>query len=589
MRRSVSVPRSAPRSAQCPNSDTAPPMSARHARGMTLLDADTARFYARGGSTGPGPSGWWLVVHQQFVVAIAPARHADASAMLDTALTAAETRWGAQVHAPGAISCGPTHASDVWTTVIDRLRAVATATGAAIADRWSGDLVAIPAHEPSTVAPHARGGSVDRRLRTGAPIRLDAWSRPYAGIITRLGYRFDAIGRPQVVADVPAGHGLGTHAAFGAAATRAVARALACYEAAERYQTSQPPAGQRYVRSPWTDVATRAIDPVRLGFGSCSAGATSSPHTTPLHWVGAWSERRQAPCLVPAQEVWLQSPAIPAEPIFVQSTTSGVALGATVEEAAAHALLEVIERDAYLTAWYLGRPLAPVMPPATLAPVLAAVAGAFPTHHVAFADLEADIPVATAMVLATSEAPASVPAAITMLASALDWSDAAASALRGVATMAPQLDAQRWAHYTACAVGERPVHDPEDHYAYHAARGPSTRLDAMRRALRGPASAPPAPHGPPRYASMRAAWRDLVARVLPVVDDILVVDLTHPDGAAVGAHCVRVLVPGLQPIWFGAGWRRPVALARLQRLARRWAVAVPGSLDELSTEVHALG
>ena len=58
---------------------------------------------------------------------------------------------------------------------------------------------------------------------------------------------------------------------------------------------------------------------------------------------------------MPAQEIWFNTDRFQDEHLCVTSTTNACAVGQCLEEAALFALFEAIERDAFLTTWYLRR------------------------------------------------------------------------------------------------------------------------------------------------------------------------------------------------------------------------------------------
>lgn len=72
----------------------------------------------------------------------------------------------------------------------------------------------------------------------------------------------------------------------------------------------------------------------------------------PIRWTRGFSVRHQQPISVPARHVFLSV----SDPVYVQESSSGVALGTCREEALLHALLEVIERDAFLMTYYSRTP-----------------------------------------------------------------------------------------------------------------------------------------------------------------------------------------------------------------------------------------
>lgn len=75
----------------------------------------------------------------------------------------------------------------------------------------------------------------------------------------------------------------------------------------------------------------------------------------PIEWTqGQWLDRRE-PVLMPALPTYLDY-APPLEEQFCQATSSGMAAGADLEDAAFRATLELIERDALMITWLARRP-----------------------------------------------------------------------------------------------------------------------------------------------------------------------------------------------------------------------------------------
>ena len=74
----------------------------------------------------------------------------------------------------------------------------------------------------------------------------------------------------------------------------------------------------------------------------------------PIEWVrGQWLDRRE-PVFMPALSTFLGYP-VPREEYFCQTTTSGLAAGADLEDASLRAVLELIERDAFMITWLTRR------------------------------------------------------------------------------------------------------------------------------------------------------------------------------------------------------------------------------------------
>jgi len=85
-----------------------------------------------------------------------------------------------------------------------------------------------------------------------------------------------------------------------------------------------------------------------------------------------------------------------------------------------------------------------------------------------------------------------------------------------------------------------------------------------------------------KLPELGAGLSDLVAGIGPVAGDALIVDVTPDDIAELGVRVVRGILPGFQPIHFGADQARlghPRLFTAPQRWALRDAVAQRGDLN----------
>lgn len=146
----------------------------------------------------------------------------------------------------------------------------------------------------------------------------------------------------------------------GKGATRADAVRSAIGEGIERYAASLwHPSALMY--APFIQVADRAFDPRWLVLYDdeqyAQPGFAFEPFDAerPIHWTtGHWLDTGEA-VQVPALATYMNFPAPPPER-FCQTSSNGLAAGATFEDAALRALYELIERDALMLFWLARRP-----------------------------------------------------------------------------------------------------------------------------------------------------------------------------------------------------------------------------------------
>jgi ribosomal protein S12 methylthiotransferase accessory factor len=140
----------------------------------------------------------------------------------------------------------------------------------------------------------------------------------------------------------------------GAHPTREAARAAAIGEVAERYSVSYVPEGLPVGTA--AELGPRCVDPARFAlFSERQHRSRDFPfrrfdRDARVRWAPAWSLPDGLPIFVPAQLVYFGE-AAPDEVPIGYATSNGLACGASFVEAALAALLELVERDAFMIAW----------------------------------------------------------------------------------------------------------------------------------------------------------------------------------------------------------------------------------------------
>jgi ribosomal protein S12 methylthiotransferase accessory factor len=146
--------------------------------------------------------------------------------------------------------------------------------------------------------------------------------------------------------------------AGGSAPARDEALAAALGEVAERYSASWVPDGLPLATA--RKLGDPAVEPRRFALfhprQHARPGFPFTPFTadTRVRWAPAVALPSNEPAFVPAQLVYLRwrSPQETREEPIGYSTSNGTACGATFEEAVLSGLLELVERDAFMLAWY---------------------------------------------------------------------------------------------------------------------------------------------------------------------------------------------------------------------------------------------
>jgi ribosomal protein S12 methylthiotransferase accessory factor len=372
-----------------------------------------------------------------------------------------------------------------------------------------------------------------------------------------------------------------------------LSRELAFLEGLERWSGSSRRSGApTAVVDSLANLGGAALDPRECGTYAPETYANDpllepfSPDRA-IPWIPGWSLRDHRTVLVPERLVFYGSGT--GSDSFVFECSNGCAGGGSLEEAVLFALLELIERDAFLLGWYGGAHLTEI----DLGP------GADPRsrtlidraglqgYDVRVFDNRIDlaVPVATAVAVRRDGGPGTLAFAS---AAGLRPQSAVHGALSEILTYLPALPHQARARVDelrAMAADFGLVRTLPDHAGLFGL--PEMAVHAAR--YTAPGQARPA-------AEVFAGWEEQRPRSLDLLDDIafcrdelvraghdvIVVDQTSAEQARLGLRTVCAIVPGLVPIDFGwyrqRALRMPRMFTALERAGLRDRPPAPGDL-----------
>ncbi|MFZ4238244.1 TOMM precursor leader peptide-binding protein [Streptomyces murinus] len=352
-------------------------------------------------------------------------------------------------------------------------------------------------------------------------------------------------------------------------------------EGLERFAGMRARAKRTVLRATLDDLGDLAVDPRVTGLYSDAFHATAPEvprfaPDRPVDWVWGWSLRDDRPVLVPEVVAYYHAPG-GIRRRFVQESSNGCASGGSLTEAVYHGLMETVERDAFLLAWF-GRLRLPEIDPAssTRAATRAMVDRlAMYGYRARFFDTRVTFPVP--VVTAVAERVDGGPGLLCFGAGAsLDPEAALAGGLCEIATDSVNLrrrtarDEPRLRRMAEDFGQVQVLHDhpllyglPEmGRYTDFLLRG---RDDAERVPLAslatGKGALLPA-------ADLRTDVEACVGAVTAHGFDVVVVDQTSPEQRELGLHTVKVLVPGLLPIDFGTSRQRAPLMPRMRTALR---------------------
>jgi ribosomal protein S12 methylthiotransferase accessory factor len=269
----------------------------------------------------------------------------------------------------------------------------------------------------------------------------------------------------------------------------------------------------------------------------------------PIDWtIGRWLDTGQ-PVAVPALPVYYNYPA-PPETYFCEVTSNGLAAGASHDDAALRAALELIERDAYMISWMARRPGRRVLLERPRDPAVREILRELGERgvRVELYLLDVGVPVPVVMSVGYGDG-ARWPGATVSLSAHLSPRTAIRKAILEQAHVGPYL--HRLMTEGTAMVPERPedVESLDDHayYYFPPSRAASFEFLGAGGSLRADELEEPAD----------TSLAELVRRLEAAKMRIAVVDVTSPDLASTPFRVARAIGPDFQQIHFGH------ALARL--------------------------
>jgi len=255
-----------------------------------------------------------------------------------------------------------------------------------------------------------------------------------------------------------------------------------------------------------------------------------------------------------------------------EESSSGSATGATFGEACAHALLEVVERHAFMSFWYSHDAL-PRIPDAALSPFAAEIARwiADRGQEVVLILLSSPDPIIS-VACVSFDARGEYPAVILSAASGLDFDAACETALWEMTNMVGGERALSESEARARLSSRWDVVEAEDHIAFWALpeRAPFIRDKCRGRPLSEAEVAElRGRRGPADHLDAHSALEHLTSG-FPAhhLGSPVFVDQTNVTIGALGIACVKCIVPGALGVSFGFAHQRVAGLRVLEHLGR---------------------
>jgi ribosomal protein S12 methylthiotransferase accessory factor len=328
-------------------------------------------------------------------------------------------------------------------------------------------------------------------------------------------------------------------------------RMTAVAEAVERWGGLRPCRGVEIIKASQNELGDDAVNPRDFILNDNDPGFENwRPYDESCNyeWTWAWSVRRAAPVLVPIQLAYFGI-RNPLGGRFVYEISNGCAGGGSVGEAALYGLLEVIERDAFLTSWHAsrlvdeismdvldpwGRGLVARLTGEGVEVGLLHIGCGLPGHSVS-AELRDTTGIYLPMIIQTAAAHPNI-------------AKACAAALQEAAGMLGVYDSQERAN--RCFEAERLMAHPETVRTMydHAAQGNSPLALDLKAFRRSGRTIAPAQVG---ERDAHELFEEYAIATLEHAKDVIVIDQSYTPARERGLYTVKVLAPGLHSMTFG--------------------------------------
>ncbi|MFB6394445.1 TOMM precursor leader peptide-binding protein [Polymorphospora lycopeni] len=375
-----------------------------------------------------------------------------------------------------------------------------------------------------------------------------------------------AIGGPACCTDLS---GYGRTFSYPASVSVAIAEAL------ERLGGTLPRSRRTRVTATFAELGPeRAVEPPTLGLPDAPPHehAVRYHPNLPVEWVYGYSFRRGGPVLVPESSAYYGSHAT----AFGLESSNGCALGGDLEEAILHGIFEVAERDAFLATWFARLPVPRVDPLTSADPMTRLLVRWLERStgsrlHVFDITMPEGVPALWLMLVDETGRPGQ-PKAFCGAGAHLDPERALWSGLVELASVADATKEMVAGDTTApgLVADSDLVRSMEDHALVAASPDSWDRFGFLYRRDEIVSMETAFPHSK-RYrpaTDLLADLRWIVDRYLDSGLDVVVVEQTAREQAAVDLTCVKVIIPGTLPMVFGHRNRR-VDLPRLRELPVR--------------------
>lgn len=257
-----------------------------------------------------------------------------------------------------------------------------------------------------------------------------------------------------------------------------------------------------------------------------------------FQWIRALDLFQKRAAFLPAQFTYVPCPLAHGEPRLWQANTSGVAAARSFSKALEGAILELIERDAVMLAWFGRAETRRIVGWQAVMPEMQGVVEQTNLKALPFRlKNEFDVPVALVLTVSADERE---PHFTVGSAAGWTWQSAIGSALIEALQNRIWLRKARYNHM------RRPnqVRDPVDHALFYANRSNAGAFDWLMKQRTVDLA-------PLKGSASHRELQILLKKLKESHYSVWLVDVSSQFARAVGYHVIRAFVPGLIPVQFG--------------------------------------
>ncbi|PZD93083.1 hypothetical protein DNH61_25220 [Paenibacillus sambharensis] len=365
--------------------------------------------------------------------------------------------------------------------------------------------------------------------------------------------------------------------AFGRSFNYESAKQFALLESLERYSNINSKKSRSMIFGSYRRLKENAIDPRKLGLHqkeqTTQKGFSFLEYTDDLefYWIWGWSVKENRPILIPEQMIYYGDNLVKESTNrFVYETSNGCALGSTQDEAMLYGLLEMIERDNFLVAWYNKLPLTEIDLEATGIMDILEIKIYLESqgYRLHFFDISMELRIPSIWGIIINEQNQAVVRTYSAAGAHFNPENALRGALIEVVTSMPVYETV----FTQPELLERrermfrddtEVTEFQDHVLLYSHPEALERFKFLFDNSKGKRSLYelyPEWYKECRYQNqdLKDDIEQLLEAVLYNYEDVYVADLTGELLQVSGLHCVKVLVPGMLTMSFGHQYRRIV-------------------------------